>query len=401
MPSTACPAWLKEEFRRSNFRLNYPDPSVFYCSPWTTTSPARARWGSVAHVTLSLVLASYAIFAFIHGQATREGQSWLLYVTWWSFLVITVLLVLKAVIAVVFRKEVRKSMLVSGDKDAETTTTSLESSSKESRAPTPIPTDLEAPPLQTQMTTLAEKLSEIPEASISQESDHRTLTSKSSQKLSTVQFSSIFLLGQRPKSKNQNMNRITFHQESTYPPSSTDSSEPHVTPTKWYFRLVWALSALAGASVCLVTLIYWSMLYCKGDNPTCTIDLGDFNVHGANIILVAADFAVSAVPVRLLHFYWVVGFGVAWTIMSMIYAQFEEEPIYLITDWNKAPGKTVGYCCGLTLVVLMIHGLMFGLFKVKRMCYRRFWERSDAVWKRESAEVVGDRGRGCLCDMTD
>ena len=91
-----------------------------------------------------------------------------------------------------------------------------------------------------------------------------------------------------------------------------------------------------------------------------TVTIDNATVHGANAIYALLDRLFTALPVRLLHFWHVMLYGVIYGIMTGIHYAAGGAPIYPMLDYYNAPGMAVAFLVGLVFVVSpIIHFLMF------------------------------------------
>ena len=106
-----------------------------------------------------------------------------------------------------------------------------------------------------------------------------------------------------------------------------------------------------------------------------------FLTHGMNTIYIVLNLLVTGIPVRVLHFWQPLTFGLVYGVFSLVYTlsgatNDKDEPfIYAILDWNKSPGLTTGILLGAAFAAVLVHLLLYGLHRVKlillKLCGRR------------------------------
>ncbi|XP_072164282.1 protein rolling stone-like [Diadema setosum] len=157
--------------------------------------------------------------------------------------------------------------------------------------------------------------------------------------------------------------------------------------TPWYLKLSWALFNINVMIAPLVTVVYWSVLHDysppeEGEvrNP---LDVGlNVNVHAMNGILIILDLFVSAHPIRIVHWIYGLAYGLVYGIFTVIYwaaggvNSWGETAIYPILDWGEIPGLTCAYAVGLLLVLGVIQCIAYALYRLRlyisvKCCHKR------------------------------
>ena len=100
-------------------------------------------------------------------------------------------------------------------------------------------------------------------------------------------------------------------------------------------------------------------------------------MHGANTIMLVFDLALSARPVRLLHFIYPLGYGILYIIVNTIYWSTDKTNNVLypgVIDPNH-PGPTTGVVIGLAVLVIPLFQLAnYGLYKLKLYLYWKIYQ---------------------------
>ncbi|CAD7085572.1 unnamed protein product [Hermetia illucens] len=108
------------------------------------------------------------------------------------------------------------------------------------------------------------------------------------------------------------------------------------------FKIYWGMHVITLILSMGITIIYWSVLY----NDLVQVTAVNILTHAFNSVLMFVDLWIVAYPVRLLHMFLPVCFGLVYAIFSVIYyAAGGVDPagkhyIYPILDWDY-PGKAI------------------------------------------------------------
>ena len=81
-----------------------------------------------------------------------------------------------------------------------------------------------------------------------------------------------------------------------------------------------------------------------------TVTITNATVHGANAAYALLDRVFTALPVRLLHVWHTMVYGVIYAIMTGIHFAAGGDPIYPMLDYYDAPGMAVAFLVGLIIV---------------------------------------------------
>ena len=148
-------------------------------------------------------------------------------------------------------------------------------------------------------------------------------------------------------------------------PNTTTSFTPH--PTPWHLQLSWVLANLSSMAAPVVTTIYFLFIY-----PTMPQEEGlniyDINIHVMNLVLILFDNSLSARPVRLLHIYQPILYGLVYMVFNIAYFFLEPPPlnlIYPIFDWSQ-PLSADGASLALSLIGMpVLQMAFFGFYRLK------------------------------------
>lgn len=178
----------------------------------------------------------------------------------------------------------------------------------------------------------------------------------------------------------------------------------HTKPINFVYKLSWVLNSCFFTIALWITLIYWSVLhkYVLENHlmkNTAAVVLNVF-LHGVNSLACLVDIFVSARPWRPLHFGYAIGFGIYYTLFSVIYwasggtgicrpldpnVALElrktdpgaypdgihcDKYIYPILDWEDNAGLAIGVILGGCLVIPLIHLFWMFLAQVRIWIYK-------------------------------
>ncbi|XP_067683873.1 protein rolling stone-like [Haliotis asinina] len=311
---------VRNEFRLCNFGLNFLHPEYFGISQW--------RWPRPVYLTYRLVMAGYTLFALIYTLAEVETDNSsdvasaepafnpMVFLTNWSYLVLTFHFFIAFVVAVVCYIRDRASTK-------------------------PQPTSENAPP---------RHVGESPTISNHDKGieSHEDIAVKSDNEMGSG--------GPKPESKS---------------PDLSETQDLNTTP--WYSKISWILANITSDTCIIVTSIYFAALY----DPSSGMTLSNLNVHGLNTVFVIVDTFISARPVRILHFIYTLIYAVAYIIFSLIYWATDRAIIYKnILDWST-PGSTVGILIGISVLVFLLQFIYFGLYQLRLYIYRKVYGKES------------------------
>ena len=148
--------------------------------------------------------------------------------------------------------------------------------------------------------------------------------------------------------------------------TSGPSSQPD-GPLAWYFKLSWFLADIITPVAPIVTLIFFTALYQGGP-----VSLFNANVHIMNTVLVILDQYTTARPIRLLHIWAPMTFGLVYNVFNYVFWTFDhvEHVLYPgVLDW-RTPGRTLVVMAIVSLVVIpSITFLWFLVYRMKLAIY--------------------------------
>jgi len=138
-----------------------------------------------------------------------------------------------------------------------------------------------------------------------------------------------------------------------------------------HMKLSWFLFAIAAPMAIIVTMVYFTGLFPLMHRDY--LNFEDANLHLMNTVLVILEFAISALPVHLLHAVYVLCLGLAYVAFSIVYWAFDHSHVMYprILDWN-APKNTVVVLVIMAFVgVPILQLILFGVYQLRKYIYAR------------------------------
>lgn len=142
----------------------------------------------------------------------------------------------------------------------------------------------------------------------------------------------------------------------------------------WYLRAEWCLYNMGNVISVTTSIAYWSIVY-NGSQPITSVDIA---THLLNAIYVVINISVTGMPMRILHFWFSLLFGLVYSLFTLFYhfaggTNHNGNPyVYPAINWRN-PGKAVMYCVIVTFVAVpIVHLFLFGINCLKLYFYRRF-----------------------------
>ncbi|KAK2179877.1 hypothetical protein NP493_467g02033 [Ridgeia piscesae] len=141
----------------------------------------------------------------------------------------------------------------------------------------------------------------------------------------------------------------------------------------WYYKLSWLIHNVASNASFVISIGFWTLVNEDGTD----VHPVDWNTHGVNAAYVLVDTFITAIPVRLLHFYHGVMFLSLFAIFSVLYETVAgqtnalgEPYIYSVLDWSQ-PQTAAIYSVLVCLVATPVLWLLvFALYKLRLALHR-------------------------------
>lgn len=173
----------------------------------------------------------------------------------------------------------------------------------------------------------------------------------------------------------------------------------------WYLKANWVVFNLSNVISITMSIAFWALVYFPGyPNAASALNI---STHVINAVYVIINLSVTGMPVRILHFWHPIIYGLIYSFFSLFYhladgTNHNGNPyIYKPINWHT-PGTAVLYCILITFVAVpVIHMVCFGIHFLKvhismrfRCCGRHHaisrditeLERSDTATSKGSSE---------------
>lgn len=141
----------------------------------------------------------------------------------------------------------------------------------------------------------------------------------------------------------------------------------------FYIKLNWFLFVVASSAAILVSIVYFSAIFPR--RKLTYLSEEDVHLHLMNSVLVILELAVSAIPVRILHFVYVMAYGAIYVAFSIIYWTFDHSRVLYpgILDWNR-PLTSVAVILALSVVGFpILQCLLFAAYRLRLYVYNRIY----------------------------
>lgn len=137
------------------------------------------------------------------------------------------------------------------------------------------------------------------------------------------------------------------------------------TPMAWFHKAMWVIYNISASGGLLVTTVYWILLF----NPDKGIRVFTIIYHGFNSVAMLADTMLTSMPVRLFHVIYPMLLGVVYVLFTVIYwaaggtDPFSRPYIYPQTDYTGRPVlSSVSQVCLLFIGLPLCQVLTFGFY---------------------------------------
>uniref|UniRef100_A0A182XCJ4 Protein rolling stone n=1 Tax=Anopheles quadriannulatus TaxID=34691 RepID=A0A182XCJ4_ANOQN len=146
------------------------------------------------------------------------------------------------------------------------------------------------------------------------------------------------------------------------------------------FKIYWMLHNITLILSVCITIIYWAILH----NESMPVDPNNILIHACNCVFMFLDLIIVAYPVRIWHVLQPITFGLVYCIFSVIYYaadgtdRFGRPYIYNVLDWNE-PGKAMVTVVGTILLAMIVHMLMFAIYKLRVKIYLRYFNHKPII----------------------
>ncbi|XP_051874272.1 protein rolling stone isoform X2 [Pristis pectinata] len=197
--------------------------------------------------------------------------------------------------------------------------------------------------------------------------------------LALVNFICYIIFGQRRET--QNIKEASLAELSLSSPTTdieggssswTMRKEFHAPPSVLQptISIQWALHNLTCVTSLYVTVAFWSIDYVPGGAAPDSVNI---NVHVVNSVLVLLELGLTAAPIHLAHFIYVLLYCLSFILFTVVYWAMGgtnlkgETFIYRTLDYGKNPGAATGCIVGsLCIIMPLLQFLVWNLHLFRR-----------------------------------
>ena len=116
--------------------------------------------------------------------------------------------------------------------------------------------------------------------------------------------------------------------------------------------------------------VYFSFFVISGE-----LTAVDLETHALNVVYIVLNISVTGMPIRLLHFWYSIVYGVVYGVFTLVYHlaggtnALEKPYVYSVIDWRE-PGTAAGYSVAFGIIgVTVIHAVLYGVHCLKLVVY--------------------------------
>ena len=137
----------------------------------------------------------------------------------------------------------------------------------------------------------------------------------------------------------------------------------------------WFLFAMGSSYAIIVSTLFFAVLF-----PLRNLDYVDewgIIYHVMNSVAVILEFLISALPVRLLHVVYVMFFGLAYVLFSIIYWAVDHTHVIYSPgfDWNDPVTSAIVSAIVVFAGALVVQIILFGIYQLRVFIYVQFVEK--------------------------
>jgi hypothetical protein len=155
--------------------------------------------------------------------------------------------------------------------------------------------------------------------------------------------------------------------------SKSDRTEISEKVLKFY----WFLANNCVCFACVISLIYWTMLYRDTD-----VNLNNYLTHATNSLVLIVDLLIVRHPHRMSHFIYPMAFGSLYMTFTVAYPllggvdKTGANYVYPILDWKNKPQRSAVVGVGCVICLGIAHVIVGGIHRTRTAIYRCLCRRS-------------------------
>jgi len=145
--------------------------------------------------------------------------------------------------------------------------------------------------------------------------------------------------------------------------TSATFEAPPVLPMSWYHKALWVIYNIASAAAIMVTLSFWLLLFSARNGVSAITVI----FHGVNSVVMVGDTMLSSIPVRLFHVIYPMLYCIAYVLFTVVYwAAGGPNYIYPQTDYTGKPVfAAVSQLCLFFIGIPLCQSVVFGFYRLR------------------------------------
>lgn len=158
-------------------------------------------------------------------------------------------------------------------------------------------------------------------------------------------------------------------------------------------RLYWFLSNNSVVFSCVVSSIYWTLLY-RGQQSS----LNNYLVHATNSIFLVIDLFVVKFPHKMSHFIYPMSCGTLYLFFTIIYTYLGgvdrdgKNYVYPVLDWKNKPHQSMIVGMGCVILLGVFHVIVGFLHRIRSKLHKYVTESSVKISNEQILPfVINDR----------
>ena len=160
---------------------------------------------------------------------------------------------------------------------------------------------------------------------------------------------------------------------------------------RWYQMIQWFLFTVGSELAFVIMCLFWTMLYRGGE-----VDRFSANVHLVNGLVALIDFWVTAIPVNLLHFVYLMVYSMVYSLFNGIYFATTKEIIYPVLDYENKLGAAIAIVLISALIIVpIIHTVFYLMYLLKVWILHCCFGQSQTTGDEESRPIVDKEFDDC------
>ncbi|KAL4226219.1 hypothetical protein ACF0H5_014204 [Mactra antiquata] len=141
----------------------------------------------------------------------------------------------------------------------------------------------------------------------------------------------------------------------------------------WYQKIQWILNNINNVLSIIITILYFSFYTINLTYPSVCKHLI------TSIYVILSSAFVTAIPVKLFHFYQPMVFIIIYAIFLSIYQSQIKTSIFLVLDWTEPRDAAILLSCVILIGCPLIHTLFYFIFKLRTVMFTKCSNRKQST----------------------